>query len=78
MANTEAITPMISAICCLRRRGAHQEAGLQVLRGVAAVGGGDADDAADRERQHGVAAAASSPPPGTWRRWPSAWRWPCR
>ena len=78
IAKTEAIAPMIKRDLLFRRRGADQVAGLQVLRRAAAIGGGDADHAANRQRQHGVACRRSSPPPETWRRWPSAWRWPCR
>ena len=45
----------------LPRRGADEEAGLEVLRGVAGVRGGDADDAADGdgERSEGGSGPAA-------------------
>ena len=47
MEKMETMTPIIRASCCFHGRGADEVAGLEVLRGVAGVRGGDADDAAD-------------------------------
>ena len=53
MATVETVTPIEQAHCCEGRR-ADEEAGLQVLRSGAGNGGGDADHAADHEREGGV------------------------
>ncbi len=62
----------------LARRGADQEAGLQILRGVARLGRGDADHAADGDGQRAKGRGRPAARPGRWPRWPSAWRWSCR
>ena len=54
MTNAEVIDADDQADLLVDRRRADDVAGLEVLRGVAGVGGGDADDGADRQRHRRV------------------------
>ena len=49
MTTAEVIAPARMPNCCLQRCRADEVAGLEVLRGRAAVGDGDADDRRDRQ-----------------------------
>ena len=62
MTSVETSTPMMRPDLLLERRGADEIAGLEILRGGAGVGGGDADDGADHERHRlvGVAGPADA------------------
>ena len=78
MANEETITPINEANLLPERRGADEVAGFQVLRSGAGDRRGDADDAADREREDAVGVGRPAEHEERWRRWPSAWQWSCR
>ena len=60
------------------RRGADKVAGLQILRRGARDRRGDANDAANRQREHAVGVGRPAERGETPRRWPSASRWSCR